>query len=295
MARLRDRLPDNAPGDFYVDSSCIDCDRCRQLAPDTFKEHGGQSIVGAQPEDEAATHRALMALVACPTASIGTQSRHPATRAAQAFPERIIDEVYDCGYAAESSFGATSYFVQRPGGNLLIDSPRAARPLLERLKALGGARYLFLTHRDDVADHRQLARALGCERILHREDLSHATADVEHVLEGDAPIRFADDLLLIPVPGHTRGSVALLYRERFLFSGDHLWASDDGRGLSASRSVAWHSWSRQLASIERLARFDFEWVLPGHGRRLHADGPAEMKALLRQAVDRLSARGASPP
>ena len=33
MARLANRLPDNVPGEFYVDSSCIDCDTCRQVAP----------------------------------------------------------------------------------------------------------------------------------------------------------------------------------------------------------------------------------------------------------------------
>lgn len=35
------------------------------------------------------------------------------------------------------------------------------------LQALGGAKYMFLTHRDDVADHVKWQAHLGCERIIH--------------------------------------------------------------------------------------------------------------------------------
>jgi len=66
MAKLALRLPENVPGDFFVDSTCIDCDACRQIAPETFSEDGDVSIVHHQPENEAETKRALMALVACP-------------------------------------------------------------------------------------------------------------------------------------------------------------------------------------------------------------------------------------
>jgi hypothetical protein len=54
--------------------------------------------------------------------------------------------------------------------NVLIDSPRAASPLLKRLEALGGVSKLFLTHRDDVLDYRfecvlpATAAASGCPR-----------------------------------------------------------------------------------------------------------------------------------
>ena len=35
------------------------------------------------------------------------------------------------------------------------------------LQELGGAKYIFLTHRDDVAAHYKWASALGAERIMH--------------------------------------------------------------------------------------------------------------------------------
>src|SRR5262249_15422497 len=142
MARLAERLVENAEGDLYVDRSCIDCETCRQIAPAVFgrDQAAGQSIVTAQPRAEPDRHRALMALVACPTASIGSLARADTRRAAHAFPERIDDDIYYCGYAAESSYGASSYLVRRAEGNVLVDSPRAARPLLDGIRALGGVR-----------------------------------------------------------------------------------------------------------------------------------------------------------
>ena len=64
MAQISERLTQNAPGDFFVDASCIDCDACRQIAPAVFGDHGGQSSVYHQPQNPGELHRALMALVA---------------------------------------------------------------------------------------------------------------------------------------------------------------------------------------------------------------------------------------
>ena len=169
MADLRKRLDGNAAGEFYVDSSCIDCDLCRQIAPGVFQDAGDTSVVRRQPEGAAETLRAEMALVTCPTASIGTLAKRDLKAALAAFPERIDGDVYFCGFASEASYGASSYLIVRPGGNVLVDSPRFTEPLARRLEGLGGLRWMFLTHQDDVADHRQFHERFGCERILHEE------------------------------------------------------------------------------------------------------------------------------
>lgn len=284
MARLADRIPENADGVFFVDDSCIDCDACRQLAPQTFARADGrsQSYVAAQPADAATRQRALMALVACPTSSIGTSPRLDARAAAAAFPERVEDEVYSCGYHSAASYGAASYLIVRPGGNVLVDSPRAARPLFERIAALGGVRWLVLTHRDDVADHEQLARRFGCERVMHAADVG--SLPIERRISGVDPVALDEELTLVPVPGHTRGSMALLYRDTFLFTGDHLWWDDDVARLDAGRAVCWYSWSEQLRSVERLRRHRFRWLLPGHGRRWRAPSVAAMQAELARTL-----------
>ncbi|MBZ0251789.1 MAG: MBL fold metallo-hydrolase, partial [Candidatus Methylomirabilis sp.] len=210
---------------------------------------------------------ALRALVACPTASIGTAEKHDLAPVIAGFPEPIEDEVRYCGFHHEASYGAASYLILRPEGNVLVDSPRFTAPLVRNIEALGGVRWMFLTHRDDVADHRKFRARFGCERVLHRGDVTRGTADVERKIEGDAPEALAEDLLVIPTPGHTRGSACLLYREKFLFSGDHVaWSGRRGR-VVAFKDACWYDWDAQRASMRRLAAFRFERILPGHGRR----------------------------
>jgi glyoxylase-like metal-dependent hydrolase (beta-lactamase superfamily II) len=104
--------------------------------------------------------------------------------------------------------------------------------------------------------------------VIHRTELSSQPGS-EFVLEGDDPTVLAPDLVAIPTPGHTSGHCCLLFRDRFLFTGDHLDFDRDSKRLAASRDYCWHSWSRQTESMGRLANYRFEWVLPGHGQRVH--------------------------
>src|SRR5881392_3683479 len=188
MASVALRLPDNVPGDFYVDSTCIDCDACRQIAPSVFAEDGDASIVFHQPADSTETKRALMALVACPTGSIGTIEHHDAHVGIDAFPELIADNVYYCGFNAQSSFGAWSYLIVRPddeGGNVLIDSPRFATQLVKKIEEMGGVRTMLLTHKDDVADHERFAARFKCKRVMHDDD-GAVRRGIEGVVKGQA-------------------------------------------------------------------------------------------------------------
>jgi glyoxylase-like metal-dependent hydrolase (beta-lactamase superfamily II)/ferredoxin len=268
MASPARRLATNVPGDFYVDATCIDCDTCRWMAPATFARRGEQAAVHAQPTSDADVDQAMKALVACPTASIGTTTKHDVETAVAAFPERIDDGVFLCGFHSPSSFGAASYLIVRPEGNVLVDSPRFAAPLVRRIEEMGGVATMFLTHRDDVADHQRFAERFGCARVIHADD-ADAAPEAETKLVGEEPTRLADDLVAIPVPGHTPGSAGLLWKDRVLFTGDHLAWSARLSELYAFRDACWMDWSVQVASMKRLAAFDFEWVLPGHGRRAH--------------------------
>jgi glyoxylase-like metal-dependent hydrolase (beta-lactamase superfamily II)/ferredoxin len=265
-SRVR-RLDSNVAGDFYVDDSCIDCGACRWIAPNTYDGLGDFARVYAQPKDAAEVRAALQALTACPTSSIGTVSKHDMKPIVASFP-RPIDEaagVYHCGFHHADSFGAASYLIVREGGNILVDSPRFTRPLVRAIERLGGIELMFLTHRDDVADHARFADHFGCERVLHHRDAVRSTREVERKLRGQEPIRLDDEVTFIPVTGHTEGSVCLLYRERFLFSGDHVAYDLEEDRVYAFRGACWFSWSKQIVSMERLAGHRFEHILPGHG------------------------------
>ena len=279
MAHIKDRRSQNAAGDLYVDNSCIDCDTCRWLAPSIYTRAGSQSAVHHQPQTERERVAALEALLACPTGSIGTQNKPTDIRSVQQqFPLPIDENVFYCGYHSQKSFGAASYFIQRPdseGGNVLIDSPRFTPPLIKRLEALGGVQQMYLTHRDDVADHQKFHDHFGCDRILHADDITSSTQSVEIQPSGTEAITLDSDLLIIPQPGHSAGHTVLLYKQKYLFSGDHLAWSARLEQLYAFRNFCWDSWTRQIESMKKLAddtnQYQFEWVLPGHGRRFYAD------------------------
>ena len=289
MAQAALRLPENVPGDFFVDSTCIDCDACRQIAPTVFHDIGDQSAVFHQPESPEELLRAQQALISCPTASIGTATKHDMKQALASYPELIAGDVYTCGFTSESSFGAFSYLIRRDDGNVMIDSPRFAGPLVKNIERLGGLRRMLLTHQDDVADHAKFHERFRCERVLHRDDVRTRTAAVERQPEGLDPVDLGSEILMIPTPGHTKGHAVFLYRNEFLFTGDHLAWNERTNRLYAFRSACWYSWSEQIRSMERLLDYRFEWVLPGHGRPIHLRA-TDMHRSLEQCVEWMKAR-----
>src|SRR5438093_7146691 len=114
MANPKRAYPENVSGAFFVDDTCIDCDLCRQIAPAVFTEDDDHSIVYRQPVTPIESQRAAMALVACPTGSIGTRSKIDIKTAASAYPESIEENVYFCGFASHHSYRAPSYIIFRP-------------------------------------------------------------------------------------------------------------------------------------------------------------------------------------
>jgi glyoxylase-like metal-dependent hydrolase (beta-lactamase superfamily II)/ferredoxin len=285
MANRNKRWPENVSGEFFVDTTCIDCDTCRQLAPETFEDAGEYSYVYVQPQTAEQRRNALRALLACPTGSIGTLHPKHAREVMADFPLHLEDGVYYTGFNSPKSYGGNSYVVQHPEGNWLIDSPKYLPHLIKRFEDLGGIRYIFLTHRDDVAEAHQYAKRFSSQRIIHRAELS-AQPDAEMVLTGDASLSLSQDFAIIPTPGHTRGHCVLLYKQRFLFTGDHLWWNRGQQRLGASRAYCWHSWAEQTQSMAKLRHFTFEWVLPGHGQRIKL-APERMQGELTALVERM--------
>ncbi|XP_047262169.1 uncharacterized protein LOC107857610 isoform X2 [Capsicum annuum] len=355
---LRAPRPQNVSGEFFVDHTCIDCDTCRWMAPENFTRAGDMSAVFKQPSCEEERLRALQALLSCPTRSIHTEKPpHDILEVQKTFPipidEHTLPGVYHCGYHSDKSFGAASYLIVRAEGNILVDSPRYTTKLENNLKMLGGARYMFLTHSDDVADHEKWSNHLGCERILHSleelfpcvgnvphqpiiafvamdvepcrslpptlgeislllhlcwmwctmhlEELNqsrrltsrkerakirvdHSTAAVEIKLEGSGPWSLSDDVTLVHTPGHTEGSVCLLYKPRnVLFTGDHFAMGE--RGWTIFERYNKLSVPKQLNSVKLMLDLDFEWILPGHGRRAKFRDVEEKNSSLRAFLE----------
>ena len=160
MARADLAHPKNAAGPWFVDTRCIRCDAARNWAPGLIDmDADGRSFVAYQPVGEEQEAVLWRAAAGCPTRSIGNhqQPREPTG----VFPYQLTQGVFALGNNALSSFGAHSYLVARPDGNMMIDSPRFSRPLAAHVDKLGGVAHVLLTHRDDVADAARWAERYG--------------------------------------------------------------------------------------------------------------------------------------
>ena len=73
MANISTKYQENVPGIFYVDNQCIDCDLCKETAPNNFKrsDQGGFVFVYKQPETPEEESLCMESLMGCPVEAIG--------------------------------------------------------------------------------------------------------------------------------------------------------------------------------------------------------------------------------
>lgn len=283
MATPRNRNPESSAGDWYVDTRCINCGASRHVAPELIVESRGLSVFARQPEGAAEVHQAWLAAEVCPTRSVGApQGEHSPPGL---YPHAIEPNVLLCGHNARSSYGAHSWLVIRPSGNLLVDSPRYTNKLAEPFDERGGISAILLTHRDDVADAAKWADRYQAAVYIHADDADAAPYATELIAGLDAS-EILPDVVAIPVPGHTKGSV--VYRVgTALFTGDSLYWNTDTNDLDAFEHACWYSWSAQKESLARLGQYDFERVFAGHGAWSPRLERAEMRERLMGLVARM--------
>lgn len=294
-------------GRLYVTRKCCGAGTCRNIAPELLGEvpqvlpgsyePGAFTGVLRQPRNKEEFLAARTAAAACPFSAIRLE--RPTARIPPAelgppwrdWPRRLEENVWLVGHPSTKNFGAFSYFIELPGGGVLVDVPKPSEELFRWLEEHGGVRWLFLTHRDHTQHHVEFAaRFPGCRRIIGAADVNPrettyqaSTSDVEiklgsgpgaMTLEGE-PIAedslAAAELAVLPQPGHTAGTLCLLYRGRFFFTGDHLNYSRHLGHIVAHRLQCWEDWERQCASMRLLVKWAgagqlrFAWLLPGHG------------------------------
>lgn len=260
----------NSESRFFIDSSCINCGSCWQIDPLHFVPTTDAAYVSKQPYGEKEIQKALLAVIDCPVAAIHSPTKFSINDSINCFPILVskhpAGKVYYCGWSSRLSFGASSWLIIKPEGNILIDSPRWSAPLARQIKKMGGLKHIVLTHRDDVADHNDWAKAFNCERWIHKND-ADAAPEAEKQIIGLEEIFLEKEIKLIPSPGHTKGSIVVVLgdKKQIVFSGDHLWWNQQKQSLIASKDYCWWNWAEQLKSVERLLELDVSWLLPGHG------------------------------
>jgi glyoxylase-like metal-dependent hydrolase (beta-lactamase superfamily II) len=191
-----------------------------------------------------------------------------------------VKKLLRCVYQLDDT-NYNSYLLQTAEGNVLIDTPSLVEHHLETIQELGGAKTLFITHRDDVSDACAWQEELGLEIVMHQED-AHQVLDcsVDHEIE-DEEEWLAKDMLVIHLPGHSPGCVALLYTKGggILFSGDALVTRPDGTlGLAPER----YSSDPALAgeSARQLLDYEFGAILPAHGTPILKGARQALEAFL---------------
>lgn len=105
-----------------------------------FTEVGGMSAVTRQPQTREEELACAQALLSCPTFSIhadgdaSRSSKDLLQAAKESLPAPVpgVPGVFHTGYHTERSYAATPYLIQRPAGNILVDSPRFNPTLVRR-------------------------------------------------------------------------------------------------------------------------------------------------------------------
>jgi glyoxylase-like metal-dependent hydrolase (beta-lactamase superfamily II)/ferredoxin len=316
----RKRRAENVDGaGFWVDDKCISCRVCRRMAPEVFGKVGPQSAVLRAPSTDDERRRAWQASLSCPTFSIHAAGPSDAAALRDArdnFPIPAFpgsQHVFSNGFTDIKAIATWSYFLRRDNGeHVLFDAPRFVPPVVASLaRECGeqGPSYFVLSHRDDIGEHeRWAAKFPRMRRVVHEReaDAVPSLRDCEVILRGEGPWRLpdgGDDVLVVLTPGHTSGSITLLYApESAALTGDHLdgnppanefgvvppppRAADEAQELHVFRDYCWDSFGRQLESVAKLAgRGSVTRVLPGHGSPALFGSPEEFDA----AVGRLLA------
>eukprot|EP01026_Neomeris_dumetosa_P059976 TRINITY_DN5624_c0_g1_i9.p1 TRINITY_DN5624_c0_g1~~TRINITY_DN5624_c0_g1_i9.p1 ORF type:complete len:347 (+),score=23.27 TRINITY_DN5624_c0_g1_i9:56-1096(+) len=294
----RQPRPENVQGDFYVDSTCIDCDTCRWMAPDIFDRVHMQSAVVKQPQSAERRKRAMQALISCPTYSIHMKQQHPGElqeeRKEIPIPVEGVQGIYHAGYHSEQTFGGAAWLVLRQnGGAVMIDVPRFDRPLVKKIEDMGGISFIVVTHRDDIGEHDKWAKHFNAQRIIHETELEKSPYidEAERLLQGPGPwyVDEDEDLQIIHVPGHTEGSIVLYNKsQKTIFTGDHLGLSGQTQQLTIFPRYNRFGKYMQLASVAKLLNLEVTQILPGHGRPLRFDSQEDY---VKQINDLLETEG----
>ncbi len=287
MANVKKARISNIKGNFFVDDTCIDCGTCYWLAPENFTESDGLAAVYKQPENQEEESQSIQALLSCPVGSIGAiEKSYLLKEVKDSYPRLFLDNIYHLGFHSEKSYGATSYYINDEKLKVMVDSPRYLKQIADSLNHLGGVNFQYLTHKDDVADTDKYHEIFNSQRIIHFEDKNKSSANYEIYLKEDK-YKLSEDFEIISIPGHTKGHTTLLYKNKYLFTGDHLFWSPKLNQLSAFRNGCWYNWDEQIKSMKRLLDYNFEHILPGHGAPYSA--PAnKMKIELEKCIKWMS-------
>ncbi|MBF2066253.1 MAG: MBL fold metallo-hydrolase [Calothrix sp. C42_A2020_038] len=203
-------------------------------------------------------------------------------------PRVVLDSIY-AFTPNRDSLGGTAYFIVRNEGNILVDCPAWDDTNQDFIKAHGGVRWLFITHRTAIGKTAELQPALGCEVIIQEQE-AYLLPEIE-LTTFNQELNLDSQLQLIWTPGHSPGSSCLYYSDfgGVLFSGRHILPDPSGKPMLLRTAKTFH-WKRQIKSLKLLLeRFSFDtlqYICPGantgflRGQRVIDDAYTRLSAIM---------------
>lgn len=166
------------------------------------------------------------------------------------------------------TFGGKGFLIVGPKYNVMVDTPACTPRVIQAVRACGGLRYIFLSHRDEIGELATLRRSLGGALILDRSEAPLVRGGVD--LPFDADFEVEPGLWVLQTPGHSPGSACLLLHRgglKVLFTGDHVLRRRAGVPAPLKFPWTWN-WEAQVRSARRLLEFEFDYLVPSHDDRL---------------------------
>lgn len=129
-----------------------------------------------------------------------------------------------------------------------------------------------------IADGTKWQSGVGVEVYLHQADKNYTWLKMQpDVLFNSIPI-FEDGLSVLHTPGHSAGSVCLLYKpHNILFAGDTLCGNKQGsidEGSHNDYPLVWRQ------SCKELLKYDFKHILPFHYKMIMDTGKTALQNLV---------------
>ena len=190
-------------------------------------------------------------------------------------PKEILSNVFAFPPNPDS-FGGISYLVRGERCKFMVDVPEYVEKNLSFVERMGSPEFIFLTHRDDVADAEKFREKFGAALII-QESEKYAVRDPDTTFRDSLKIA---DATMIHTPGHSPGSSSLFYpATRVMFTGDHITPN---LGKPVAEDFSWtNDYRLQIKSALKLLDYEFEYVLAGHGgRRLIPNAKNQLKEFL---------------
>lgn len=166
------------------------------------------------------------------------------------------------------TYDGKGFLVTGPKYNLMVDMPACTPRVIDAVRRAGGLRYLFLSHRDEIGEVEEFHQAVGGAIIMHRSEADLVPCGVDLVFDTDFEVE--PGVTVLHTPGHSPGSSCLLLHRgdlKVLFTGDHILRGREDVPAPLKFPWTWN-WASQLSSAHRLLDFDFDYIIPSHGKHL---------------------------